>query len=140
MTSKTSEFLRSARAAGIRTRALSAELSAAYADCLARRFPAASLKNHPQIDGAETVLDTERHEFRFSLGLPPAPAYIVFPQGSEIKERVIAIANARKLSEILSDCYGMEYAVSDRCGSYLVCVNWYSINITGRAAAFFYRT
>lgn len=139
MTIKTSEFLRAAAYIKVRTKALSTKLSLEYVNCILNKFPEASLKNHPQIYNAPISLETDAHEYTLSLTLNNKNAYIIFPQGGETKEKVVIVSNARKISEIFSECYGMEYAISDRLGSYLICVNWYSIDITGSITSIFHK-
>ncbi len=127
-------FLHAAHALGLAAKLLSARLSRAYADCLTQKFPTARLGVHPQIEEAEVSLSTDQYEFDFSLLLPETPAYLMFAPASEQQERVVLIGNARQISAVLAECHGMEYAVSDRRGSFLICVNWYRIHISGRVA------
>lgn len=79
------------------------------------------------------IYPTDNFEFDFPRYLDEELIYIFFDQEGEEKNSVIAIKNGRKLGAILEDCFGIEYFVSNENISYLISVNWYSIEVLGSA-------
>ena len=46
---------------------------------------------------------------------------------------VAVVDNASKIGEIMNNCYGMEYFITNLAQNYLIAVNWYVIEVTGTA-------
>ncbi|TKU16739.1 hypothetical protein FDX03_13770 [Citrobacter sp. wls827] len=59
------------------------------------------------------------------------PAFMFFEQNYINKDIVVLIHNARDISKLMENCHGMEYFISDKNGTYLIAVNWYSIEFIG---------
>jgi len=75
---------------------------------------------------------TEKYELSYFEILNAEPAYIFFDQQNYLKRNeVIRINNARQLGEILGECFGFEYFLSNELKSFLISVNWYAIEMTG---------
>lgn len=51
------------------------------------------------------------------------------------KGDVVKIKEGVRLCEILTDCYGMEYFVSNKSMDFIICVNWYVIECEGGVPA-----
>ncbi len=77
-----------------------------------------------------TKLKTEENEFTFSKLLPNEPAFIFFEQNTFNKDTVVCIKNAKQISQLMENSYGMEYFISNESMSYLISVNWYTIELS----------
>lgn len=76
---------------------------------------------------------TDPIEFEFSKHLEIEPVYLFFDQESREKNTVFIIDDGQCLSKLLEECFGMEYFVSNASQSYLISVNWYTLEVIGSA-------
>lgn len=88
-------------------------------------------EGHLSIGDTTSKLSTEDNEFTFSLSMDDSPAFIFFEQNYINKNNVLEIKNAKEISRLMENTHGMEYFISNKSGSYLISVNWYSIEFTG---------
>lgn len=103
-----------------------------YIASVRNKFNPQQVIGHLAINDEDSVsLKTDEHEFTMSDKFNESPIRLFFDQQSNEKNVVFELTNGRKLSEVLGECYGMEYFISDPELSFLVSVNWYSIEIVG---------
>lgn len=60
-----------------------------------------------------------------------APAFVFFEKSVINRRDVVVFEDARSVSSLMENSHGMEYFISDAVLSYLVTVNWYSIEYVG---------
>ena len=102
-----------------------------YIDFVLEKYKPWKLEGHLSISDDVERLDTEENEFTFSLIMKDEPAYIFFEQNHINKNAVIIVENAKSISLLMKNSHGMEYFVSNKDTTYLVAVNWYSIEFKG---------
>lgn len=81
--------------------------------------------------GSETSakLITDNNEFSFSKDFKDEPIYIFFEQDKIHQGQVFVLQSGREFSNLLNECFGMEYFISNKECQYLISVNWYTIEI-----------
>lgn len=89
------------------------------------------IEGHLAIGDNAKKLSTDAYEFKFSFGLDNKPGYIFFEQNLMNKDVVVIIEDARNISRLMENSSGMEYFISDKDISFLISVNWYSIEYVG---------
>lgn len=89
------------------------------------------IEGHLAIGDNAKRLSTDTYEFKFSFGLDNKPGYIFFEQNLMNKDVVVIIEDARNISRLMENSSGMEYFISDKDISFLISVNWYSIEYVG---------
>ncbi|MBY5969686.1 hypothetical protein [Halomonas denitrificans] len=129
------EVLRAANEIDVRATVLSKEEAEDIINHAINKFCPTKLTGHLSIGGNANSILTEKYEFSFSKKLEEKPAFIFFEQNDQQKNLVISIDNARFLSPLMENCYGMEYFVTDQDFSYLIAVNWYAIEFVGECSA-----
>lgn len=103
-----------------------------YLVAVRNKFNPQQVTGHLAISGEDSVsLKTDEHEFTLSNKFNEGAIRLFFDQESNEKNTVFELKNGPKLSEVLGECYGMEYFISDPELSFLISVNWYSIEIVG---------
>ena len=125
------EILASSKKLGINTKILAEDIAQSYIHKTLSKFYPEKMGGHLSIGREAKYISTETHEFSFSKSLKKEPAYIFFEQNHQQKNLVILIADAREISNIMENCYGMEYFVSNKRKSFLISVNWYVIETSG---------
>ncbi|WP_225984728.1 hypothetical protein [Noviherbaspirillum aerium] len=127
------EFIKAANLVGVRTEVLSREEGCKFIGATFRKFPPHKTTGHLSLRGEIITIPLEKYEYTYSEELNATPAYVFFDQSGLDKNVVIRIGNAQKIGIVLKEAFGMEYFVSDENISYLIAVNWYAIEITGKA-------
>jgi hypothetical protein len=105
-----------------------------YIKCVLERFTPVKTTGHLSIGHDSFSLPTDENEFSFSLKLREGPVRVFFDQKGPDRNTALHITNGRQLSQILANCFGMEYFISDPEATYLISVNWYKIEATEIAA------
>lgn len=88
-------------------------------------------EGHLSIGEDANSLSTDDYEFSFSLSMESVPAFIFFEQNYINKCDVVVVDDAKNISSLMENSHGMEYFVSDESLSFLISVNWYSIQYAG---------
>lgn len=100
------------------------------------KFGPVKSSGHLSISEKSAELPIAGNEFTYSLRFDDQAVVIFFDQ-EVIPRKAIRVARGQKLCQILENCYGMEYFVTDDCNSFLIAVNWYAIEGSGRAKEWF---
>ncbi|MFJ4344798.1 hypothetical protein [Pseudomonas sp. NPDC089401] len=124
------EVLRAAKAVGVEAYLLQEYIAAQYIAAVLARYKPWKAAGHLSIGESSRTMPTDENEFGFSRSFRGKPGYLFFEQDSRNKNTVVVISDARELSRIMEECYGMEYFFSDEEGVFLVAVNWYVIEFT----------
>jgi hypothetical protein len=74
-------------------------------------------------------MSTDEHEFTFSEKYLSGPVYVFFEQDYFNKNQIFVLKKGRLFSQLIQECYGMEYFMTDEKNSFLISVNWYIIEI-----------
>lgn len=74
-------------------------------------------------------LKTDDHEFSFSEKLDDEPVLIFFQQYLPNTGIIFKLNKGRLFSKLLTECYAMEYFMTNEKAGYLISVNWYVIEI-----------
>ncbi|HRB71609.1 MAG TPA: hypothetical protein PK776_07150 [Flavobacterium sp.] len=94
------------------------------------KFKPNKVEGHLAVDSDTSVkLKTEDHEFSFSKDFEEEPIYLFFEQDEIHDGQVFVLQDGRALSDLLNECFGMEYFISNKEYKYLIAVNWYVIEI-----------
>nr|WP_300311510.1 hypothetical protein [Halomonas sp.] len=125
------ELLSVARKIGITVELLDQEEARHYIIEVMEKFSPWKKEGHLSLGDDSNTLSTEEYEDKFSFLLGNDAAYIFFEQNHINKNTVIKVKNASRLSELMTNSYGMEYFISDSNARYLISVNWYSIQWKG---------
>ncbi|MBJ9295401.1 hypothetical protein GHT40_13970 [Citrobacter werkmanii] len=125
------ELLSVADNTGIDIMLLTEEMAIKYIQFILDKYKPWKIEGHLSIGGSVSKLSTEDNEFIFSLSMDNVPAFIFFEQNYINKNNVLMISDASKISQLMENSHGMEYFISNEIGSYLIAVNWYSIEFTG---------
>lgn len=125
------ELINVAEKIGVKVNVLTGDAAEKYIFFILKKYKPWKQKGHLSIGDNVSRLSTDENEFTFSLLMKPLPALLFFEQDSINKDTVIIIDNAREISALMRNSHGMEYFVSDEYGTYLIAVNWYSIEFIG---------
>ncbi|MGA4102658.1 hypothetical protein ACI2S5_17070 [Ralstonia nicotianae] len=125
------ELLRVAEAMSIRVRLLTKEEGEAYILSVFDKFKPWKKEGHIAIGDDAGRLPTDTYEFSFSRLMVAAPAFVFFERSVINRRDVVVFEDARSVSSLMENNHGMEYFISDAVLSYLVTVNWYSIEYVG---------
>ncbi|EPD6619743.1 hypothetical protein ACSC89_004732 [Salmonella enterica subsp. enterica] len=125
------ELLSVADNIGIDITLLAEEMAMEYVRFIFDKYKPWKLEGHLSIGDSVSKLSTEDNEFTFSLSMDKVPAFIFFEQDYINKNNVLMISDASKISQLMENSHGMEYFISNKIGSYLIAINWYSIEFTG---------
>lgn len=115
----------------VKANLLSKEQAEKYISYVLNKYHPWKTTGHLSIGDNAGKLSTEENEFTFSLSMKNEPAYIFFEQNTINKNDVVVIENAKNISKLMENSHGMEYFISDKNATYLIAVNWYSIEYTG---------
>lgn len=74
---------------------------------------------------------TDEFEFEYSKFLDDEPIFLFFDQSSSEKDVVFKLYRGKSLCDVLQECFGIEYFVTNEIQSYLISVNWYTIEVVG---------
>ena len=111
---------------------LTGKLAIDYINEVTSIFRPSKKTGHLAIHSDKSVtLNTEAYEFTLSEKFDQKPIYLFFDQKGSEKDSVFILRNGRRLGEVLEECFGMEYFVSNKERTFLISVNWYSIEIVG---------
>jgi hypothetical protein len=124
------EIIKKSAELGINIELMENEKARDYINYVLEKFHPWRTSGHLSIGGQSREIPTEKNEFSFSLSLPYEPAYIFFEQNKINRNNVVIIENAKIISELMGNCFGMEYFISNEEVSYLIAVNWYVIEYT----------
>jgi len=102
-----------------------------YIDQVLKKYMPWRITGHLAIGDNAKRLSTDDYEFKFSLSLDNKPSYIFFEQNLMNKDVVVIVEDAKNISKLMEYSSGMEYFISDKDISYLISVNWYSIEYVG---------
>ena len=119
---------------GLDHKILGQEIANSYITDVLNKFNPYKATGHLSVGSpVSKKLSTEEHEFSFSENLPDEPIYIFFEQDNTHKGQVFILNQAQMLGMLLKECFGMEYFISNKEQTYLISVNWYTIEILGLA-------
>ncbi|MCC2522082.1 hypothetical protein [Vibrio coralliilyticus] len=116
---------------GIDCRVLSIAEARAYISKTVEHFTPTKTSGHLSIDNDSISLSIEDYEYSYSSVLPHQRAYLFFDQKGKDRNSVIEIGDSRAIGRIMENTFGMEYFVSNSNVDYLICVNWYAVEIKG---------
>ncbi|GIO33581.1 MULTISPECIES: hypothetical protein [Paenibacillus] len=88
-------------------------------------------EGHLSIGEGANRLSTDDYEYSFSLSMESVPAFIFFEQNYINECDVVVVNDAKNISPLMENSHGMEYFISDESLSFLISVNWYSIEYVG---------
>ncbi|QXX08946.1 hypothetical protein KW548_17700 [Vibrio neptunius] len=95
------------------------------------KFEPFKVTGHLAIDRDSISIPLEGNEFSYSERLDNEDAFIFFDQEGDDRKRVVHIEDARTICRIMENSFGMEYFLSNKNATYLVAVNWYTIEVAG---------
>ncbi|WP_295222077.1 hypothetical protein [uncultured Chryseobacterium sp.] len=94
------------------------------------KFKVSKITGHLSIDSEiSKKISTDEHEFTFSKEYLSDTAYVFFEQDYYNKNQIFILKEGTLFSELIQECYGMEYFITDEKKSFLISVNWYTIEI-----------
>ncbi|ENA0608833.1 hypothetical protein ABFP30_000493 [Enterobacter bugandensis] len=125
------ELISVAEKIGIKISVMVGEDAEEYISFILKKYKPWKKEGHLSISGDISSLSTDENEFTFSLSMKHIPAFLFFEQNFINKNTVILIDNASEISTLMQNSHGMEYFISDENGTYLIAINWYSIEFTG---------
>lgn len=98
-------------------------------------FSPSQITNHLSISNDDKVfkIPLECNEFTYSKRLPEGKGYVFFDLESKDKNKVFVLENIQDVCDVMSESFGMEYFLVDENFDYLIAVNWYVIEIAGKA-------
>jgi hypothetical protein len=97
------------------------------------KFNVQKTTGHLAIYHNSESLPIEEFEFAYSEYLKKESGYIFFDQGGLWRDVVIEIEDGSRICEILENCFGVEYFLSNYSKDYLIAVNWYVVEGAGTA-------
>lgn len=89
------------------------------------------ITDHLGIGHDSYSLSLDEYEYEYSKYLANEEAYIFFDQAGSNRNSVVVVSDARRICDLMSNTYGMEYFVTNKNMEYLIVVNWYVIEILG---------
>lgn len=105
-----------------------------YINSVIAKFNPEKTSGHLAINSEKSIrISTDLMEFEYSQYLDDEPVYLFFDQNSQENNTVVKIHDGQSLSGILEECFGMEYFLSNEKITYLISVNWYTIEVVGTA-------
>ncbi|MBV7433874.1 hypothetical protein KRX19_02450 [Cardiobacteriaceae bacterium TAE3-ERU3] len=104
-----------------------------YIDEVFSKFNPEKIRGHLSIGKDSMSIDAEIYDLNFSKVLPKTKGYIFFEQDLYNKNSVYVIDDLSLLYDVMQECYGMEYFVSNESLDFLISVNWYVIQCLGKA-------
>lgn len=132
MNSYINEIIEAAKLTETECCVLSKEKAKQYIKQVLDKFNPQKTQGHLSIYNNSASLPVNEYEFTYGSYLPQEPAYLFFDQVTK-KDTVIKISNAQKTGELLLQCSGMEYFLSNEASTYLIAVNWYVVEGAGEA-------
>lgn len=94
------------------------------------KFKVSKITGHLSIDNdVSKKMSTDEHEFTFSKEYLSDAVYIFFEQDYHNKNQIFILKEGTLFSQLIQECYGMEYFITDEKKSFLISVNWYIIEI-----------
>lgn len=94
------------------------------------KFKVSKKTGHLSIDNdVSKKISTDEYEFTFSKEYLSDAAYIFFEQNYYNKNQIFILKKGNLFSQLIQECYGMEYFITDEKKSFLISVNWYTIEI-----------
>jgi hypothetical protein len=102
-----------------------------------QKYSIGKLSGHLAIHGDTIQLPLEPIEFSYSKQLMKGKAFLFFDQENHNRNEVVQIENAQEICNVLENCFGMEYFVTNEDYSYLISVNWYTVEVSGLAESWF---
>lgn len=123
--------LENARALGVEVILLPESTSHNLIKEVFEKFKPWKTTGHLQLGGECAKIPTDEHEGTFTNHLREEKAYLFFEQNYINKNIVLCFSDVRKISLVIKECPGMEYFITNEILSYLVAVNWYTIEISG---------
>lgn len=94
------------------------------------KFKVSKITGHLSIDSEiSKKISTDEHEFTFSKEYLSDTAYVFFEQDYYNKNQIFILKKGNLFSQLIQECYGMEYFITDEKKSFLISVNWYTIEI-----------
>lgn len=107
---KVEELMKSSTELGIELKILTVEDSITYISSVLKKFGPDKTTGHLSIGENCFRMDTEKYELSFSRYLDKEPALIFFEQdGGKESKIVLEIENAKKISSLFENAFGMEY-------------------------------
>ncbi|MBC9811693.1 hypothetical protein H9Y05_04310 [Crocinitomicaceae bacterium CZZ-1] len=109
---------------------LTGETAAAIINTSFEKFEPFRRQGHLGIMHERSVkLKLSEHEYTFSEQLNDEPLLVFFEQTRENVAVVFKLFKGRYFCQLLEECYGMEYFLTNTHMDYLIAVNWYTIEI-----------
>lgn len=94
------------------------------------KFKVSKITGHLSIDSeVSKKISTDEHEFTFSKEYLSDAVYVFFEQDHYNKNQIFILKEGTLFSQLIQECYGMEYFITDEKNSFLISVNWYIIEI-----------
>lgn len=125
------ELMRVAKNMDIQINILTENEAREYISFILDKYNPWKTEGHLSISDDAGKLSTDDKEFSFPLSMKNVPAFIFFEQNYINKNNVIVVERAQEISMLMKNSHGMEYFISDKHGTYLIAVNWYSIEFIG---------
>ncbi|MBN6075089.1 hypothetical protein HYE60_07510 [Aggregatibacter actinomycetemcomitans] len=111
---------------------LNEEDSKTYIDKTFNLFNPLKTWGHIQIGRGESLAPTEKYQNIYSLFMTSSPLFVIFDQNhKEDKNWVLKVKNGRDFAKLVYENGNLEYFLSDEKNTFLVAVNWYSIEYIG---------
>ena len=95
------------------------------------KFKPVKVTGHLSIERDSISIPLEENEFSYPERLDNESAFIFFDQEGIDRKNVVYIADVKSICKIMNSSFGMEYFLSNKDTTYLVSVNWYTIEIAG---------
>lgn len=129
----TKELINSGKELNIIVQELNESDARDYIKSIVDRFKPSRKEEHLSIGKDNVFLPLENNEFCYSKLLEDEAGYIFFCQSGPDRNSVVRIESVKRVCELMSNSFGMEYFVSNKVGNYLIAVNWYIIEVAGVA-------
>jgi hypothetical protein len=127
------ELINAGKELGVNCQLLAPDEASGYIKFVIEKFKPEKISGHLSIYNESISIPLQNNEFVFSRFLNDEPVFVFFDQENQNKGYVVVVDDGKKLSEIMKSSYGMEYFISNKKADYLIAVNWYVIEIAGKA-------
>lgn len=131
--SKSNEILRAAQELDLTCVRLDSISAASHIARAIARFAPLRTTEHLMIGHDSDAYPLELAELDYSSAFEPGAALVFFDQESTDRREVLEISDGPRLAELMANCFGMEYFVTNALCEYLVAVNWYVVEVAGVA-------
>lgn len=106
------------------------ERAGEFIQMILNKFKVSKITGHLSIDSeVSRKISTDEYEFTFSKEYLSDAVYIFFEQDHYNKNQIFILKEGNLFSQLIQECYGMEYFITDEKKSFLISVNWCTIEI-----------